>query len=212
MWSTGSTAGCEVWQLQEGRTCDSAPSHSSGEAVCCWRSFRLRLNMCSTIPHSWSAQDLRSLELMPSGPVAFLALIFWNWFLTWVVLKVRLEQGRCVLEGVEQWGWLWGECCGVEGVVEGGAGAVSSGCRKGGPQHWGLGQGRGKWLIKSIEEHVQGPHVQRVRTYKKVAYALFQVNDQMYQERNDRGNVRCLTPTSGLAYALFYSCWFFGDT
>ena len=34
----------------------------------------------------------------------------------------------------------------------------------------------------------------------------------MYQERNDRGNVQCLTPTSGLAYALFYSCCFYGDT
>jgi len=37
---------------------------------------------------------------MPSGPVAFLALIFWGWFLTWVVVKDRLEQGVCVLEGV----------------------------------------------------------------------------------------------------------------
>ena len=57
-----------------------------------------------------------------------------------------------------------------------------------------------------------GPHVQRVRTHKKVAYTLFHVNDQMYQEWNGRGNVRCLTQTSGLSYALFYSCWFFGDT
>jgi len=51
----------------------------------------------------------------------------------------------------------------------------------------------------------QGPHVQRVRMQRKVAYTLFHVNDQMYQERNVRGNVRCLTPTSGLSYALFYS-------
>ena len=36
--------------------------------------------------------------------------------------------------------------------------------------------------------------------HKKVAYALFHINDQMYQERNDHGNVRCLTPTSGLVY------------
>ena len=42
-----------------------------------------------------------------------------------------------------------------------------------------------------------------IRTKK---YVLFHINDQMYQERNERGNVRCLTPTSGLAYALFYSC------
>ena len=32
---------------------------------------------------------------------------------------------------------------------------MSSGCRKGGLQHGGLGWGRGRWLIKSIEEHVQ---------------------------------------------------------
>ena len=50
----------------------------------------------------------------------------------------------------------------------------------------------------------QGHHVQRVRTHKKVGYTLFHVNDQMYQERNDHGNVRCFTPTSGLSYALFY--------
>ena len=54
-----------------------------------------------------------------------------------------------------------------------------------------------------------GPHVQKVLTHKKVAYALFHVNDQMYQER---GNVRCLTPTSWLAYILLYSCLFFCDT
>ena len=52
----------------------------------------------------------------------------------------------------------------------------------------------------------QGPHVQRVRTHKKVAHTLFHVNDQMYQERNDRGNVQCLTPTPGLSYALFCCC------
>ena len=39
-------------------------------------------------------------------------------------------------------------------------------------------------------------------THKKVAYALFHHNDQMYEEWNDRGNVRCLTPTSWLAYTL----------
>ena len=50
-----------------------------------------------------------------------------------------------------------------------------------------------------------GPHVQRVGTHKKVAYTLFHINDQMYQERNDRGNVRCLTQIPGLSYALFYS-------
>ena len=53
-------------------------------------------------------------------------------------------------------------------------------------------------------------------TYKgcvrTLAYALFHVNDQMYQERNERGNVRCLTQIPGLSYALFYSCCFFGDT
>ena len=43
----------------------------------------------------------------------------------------------------------------------------------------------------------QGPQVQRVRMHKKVAYAPFHVNDQMYEERNERGNVRCLPPTSG---------------
>ena len=48
--------------------------------------------------------------------------------------------------------------------------------------------------------------------HKKVAYALFHINDQMYQERNERGNVRCLTQIPGLLYALFYSCCFFGDT
>jgi len=51
----------------------------------------------------------------------------------------------------------------------------------------------------------QGPHVQRVRTHKKVAYTLSHVNNQMYQERNDHGNVRCLTQIPGLLYALFYS-------
>lgn len=34
-------------------------------------SFRLRLEICSTILHSWSTQDLKSLELIPSGPTAF---------------------------------------------------------------------------------------------------------------------------------------------
>jgi len=37
---------------------------------------------------------------MPSGLVAFLALMVWSWFLTWIVVKDRLEQGGCVLEGV----------------------------------------------------------------------------------------------------------------
>ena len=59
-------------------------------------------------------------------------------------------------------------------------------------------------LIQARSEH-QGPHVQRVRMHKKVAYTLFHVNDQMYQERNERGNVRCLTQIPGLSYALFYS-------
>ena len=45
------------------------------------------------IPYSLSAQDLRSLDLMPSGPVAFLALIFLSFFLTRVVVTDRLEQG-----------------------------------------------------------------------------------------------------------------------
>jgi len=43
----------------------------------------------------------------------------------------------------------------MEGGGEGGAGVVSSVCRKGGLQHEGLGWGRGRWMIKSIEEHVQ---------------------------------------------------------
>jgi len=54
-------------------------------------------------------------------------------------------------------------------------------------------------MTQTISGLYQGPHVQGV------AYTLFHVNDQMYQERNDRGNVWCLTQTSGLSYALFYS-------
>ena len=62
------------------------------------------------------------------------------------------------------------------------------------------------WWSSKVEKTKElGPHVQRVRTHKRVVYALFHVNDQTYQERNDSGNVRCLTPTSGLSYALFYS-------
>ena len=38
-----------------------------------------------------------SLALMPSGPAAFFALIFLSSFLTWAVVKDRLEQGGWVL-------------------------------------------------------------------------------------------------------------------
>ena len=51
------------------------------------------LKMYSTILHSWSVQDLRSLELISSGPVAFFTFIFLNWLLTWIVERDILEQG-----------------------------------------------------------------------------------------------------------------------
>ncbi|KAG7505264.1 tubulin beta-4B chain-like [Solea senegalensis] len=63
-------------------------------------SVRLVLKMIPIIPHSCTVQDLRSLELMPSGPAAFIALIL-NSFLTWLGVKDRLEQGGCDMKGVE---------------------------------------------------------------------------------------------------------------
>ena len=36
--SIGSNAGCKVWQRQEGRTCDTSPSHTWGISVYCWMS------------------------------------------------------------------------------------------------------------------------------------------------------------------------------
>jgi len=53
-------------------------------------------------------------------------------------------------------------------------------------------------FLQELLENDQGP-AQRVHTHKKVAYTLFHINDQMYQEQNDRGNVRCLRQTSGLS-------------
>ncbi|MCJ8747619.1 hypothetical protein PDJAM_G00155590, partial [Pangasius djambal] len=50
-------------------------------------SLRLIVKMNSTIPHSWSAQDLRSLALMPSGPAAFLAFIFLSAALSWSLMR-----------------------------------------------------------------------------------------------------------------------------
>lgn len=50
-------------------------------------SFRLTLKRCSTILHSWSAEDLRNIELILSGTTAVLSL-----FLTWTVLRDWLEQ------------------------------------------------------------------------------------------------------------------------
>ncbi|MCJ8748952.1 hypothetical protein PDJAM_G00170550 [Pangasius djambal] len=44
--------------------------------------LRLRLNMYLTTTHSWSAQSLSSLGLIPSGPAAFLAFIFLSSHLT----------------------------------------------------------------------------------------------------------------------------------
>ena len=35
--SAGSSAGCKVWQQQEGRACDSSPSHTSSVSVYCWQ-------------------------------------------------------------------------------------------------------------------------------------------------------------------------------
>ncbi|KAI3374072.1 hypothetical protein L3Q82_022644, partial [Scortum barcoo] len=66
---------------------------TSSRAVALSPASRLRLNVYPKIPHSWSAQDFRSLELMPSGPAAFLALFFFRAFLTWCDVRSRLEQG-----------------------------------------------------------------------------------------------------------------------
>ena len=47
--------------------------------------------MYSTILHSWSAQDLRSLELISSGPVAFFTFI-WDMKAVERELEVRMGQ------------------------------------------------------------------------------------------------------------------------
>ena len=69
--------------------------HSSG--------FGLMLKMYSTILHSWSAQDLRSLELIPSLPITFFAFIFLSLFHTWIVERERFEQGGCMSGGGGGW-------------------------------------------------------------------------------------------------------------
>ena len=80
-------------------------------------SFRLRLKMFPTIPHSWSAQDFRNLELMPSGPAAFSSLILRSWFLTWSVVRDRLEQGSSMVgDGCE--------CYSQRGIGESGDGVT----------------------------------------------------------------------------------------
>ena len=43
----------------------------------------LRLNGGSIISHWFSEQDFRSLELIPSGPAAFLALFLMGRFFSW---------------------------------------------------------------------------------------------------------------------------------
>ena len=59
-------------------------------------SVRLMLKTLSIIPQSWSAQDLRNLELMSPG----YALIFLSSFLTWFVVRDNLEQWAGMLDGV----------------------------------------------------------------------------------------------------------------
>lgn len=58
--------------------------------------------------------------MMPSStrPAAFLSLILLSWFLTWTVGTDGMEQGRCVLEGVNGGAWL------VGGAVYGGDGEL----------------------------------------------------------------------------------------
>ncbi|KAM4618196.1 uncharacterized protein ACJ7VT_007595 [Polymixia lowei] len=55
--------------------------------------LKLMLKRCSTIPHSWLEQDLRSLELMPSGPVAFLTLSLASSLSTCAVESTMLGGG-----------------------------------------------------------------------------------------------------------------------
>ena len=45
--------------------------------------LRIRLKMCRTTPHSWSAQSLSSLKLIPSGPAVFLTRTLLSSLLTW---------------------------------------------------------------------------------------------------------------------------------
>lgn len=71
------------------------------------------------IPHSWSPQDLWSLELLPSGTVAFLALISLSSSLIWVAITERLEKGgQGVSSGEVEGDGSWCLCLGdIGGAV-----------------------------------------------------------------------------------------------
>lgn len=72
-------------------------------------SFRLKLKMCSPAAPTQKTEDVWWLQLISSGPTAFLALILMSSLLIWCVVKDRLEQKGCVLENVwrakDQIGW-----------------------------------------------------------------------------------------------------------
>lgn len=128
VWSTRSTARYRVWQgseMKQDRPLQRLHQMGwhrpvAGEVLwvyCLWHrytqdvfqssgiliSFRLK-NKCSTMTQSWSAQGLRSLELMPPGPAAFLALILWSWFLTWIFVSRVGDWGQCAVQ-VGLLGW-----------------------------------------------------------------------------------------------------------
>ena len=58
--SARSSAGCTVWLQQEGRTCDTSPSHTWGASACCWRSCPVLWKW----PAGWDSCTSSSITLL----------------------------------------------------------------------------------------------------------------------------------------------------
>lgn len=115
---------CDLWHWNS----TQEVFHSSGTLS----RLRLRLKICSTTWHSCSAQSLSSLELIPSGPAAFLIFVFFSWLLTWSAVRQI-----CGWSGVgDEAGFVVNRCDEVGvGCFEESADSDSDSTARGGGQH-----------------------------------------------------------------------------